>query len=33
MEDVDLTNVNLLLDKMEINLHMLGALILIGVGG
>jgi hypothetical protein len=33
MEDVDLTNGNLLLDKMKINLHMLGALMPNGVGG
>jgi hypothetical protein len=33
MEDADLTDDNLLLDKMKINLHMLGALILNGVGG
>jgi hypothetical protein len=33
MEDTDLTNDNLLSDKMKINLHMLGALILNGVGG
>jgi hypothetical protein len=33
MEDADLTNDNLLLDKMKINLHMLGALILNRVGG
>jgi hypothetical protein len=33
MEDADLTGGNLLLDKMKINLHMLGVLILNGVGG
>jgi hypothetical protein len=33
MEDVDLTDDNLLLDKMKINLNMLGALMLNGVGG
>jgi hypothetical protein len=33
MEDADLTNDNLLSDKMKINLHMLGALILNRVGG
>jgi hypothetical protein len=33
MEDVDLTDGNLLSDKMKINLHMLGALMLNGVGG
>jgi hypothetical protein len=33
MEDADLTDGNLLSDKMKINLHMLGALILNGVGG
>jgi hypothetical protein len=33
MEDVDLTDDNLLSDKMKINLHMLGALMLNGVGG
>jgi hypothetical protein len=33
MEDADLTDDNLLLDKMKINLYMLGALILNGVGG
>jgi hypothetical protein len=33
MEDTDLTNGNILSDKMKINLHMLGALILNGVGG
>jgi hypothetical protein len=32
MEDVDLTDGNLLSDKMKINLHMLGALMLNGVG-
>jgi hypothetical protein len=33
MEDVDLTDDNLLSDKMKINLHMLDALMLNGVGG
>jgi hypothetical protein len=33
MEDTDLTDVNLLSDKMKINLHMFGALMLNGVGG
>jgi hypothetical protein len=33
MEDADLTNGNLLSFKMKINLHMLGALMLNGVGG
>jgi hypothetical protein len=33
MEDVDLTDGNLLSDKMKINLHILGALMLNGVGG
>jgi hypothetical protein len=33
MEDADLIDVNLLSNKMEINLHMLGALMLNGVGG
>jgi hypothetical protein len=33
MVDTDLTNGNLLSDKMKINLHMLGALRLNGVGG
>jgi hypothetical protein len=33
MEDGDLANVNLLSDKMKINLHMLGALMLNRVGG
>jgi hypothetical protein len=33
MEDVDLTNDNILSDKMKINLHMLHALMLNGVGG
>jgi hypothetical protein len=33
MEDVDLTDGNLLSDKMKINLHMLGALMLNEVGG
>jgi hypothetical protein len=33
MEDADLTDDNLLSDKMKINLYMLGALILNGVGG
>jgi hypothetical protein len=33
MEDMDLADGNLLLDKMKINLHMLGALILNRVGG
>jgi hypothetical protein len=33
MEDADLTDDNLLSDKMKINIHMLGALMLNGVGG
>jgi hypothetical protein len=33
MEDADLTDDNLLSDKMKINLHMLGTLMLNGVGG
>jgi CheY-like chemotaxis protein len=33
MEDADLTNGNLLSDKMKISLHMLGALMLNEVGG
>jgi hypothetical protein len=33
MEDADLADDNLLSDKMKINLHMLGALMLNGVGG
>jgi hypothetical protein len=33
MEDTDLTDGNLLSDKMKINLYMLGALMLNGVGG
>jgi hypothetical protein len=33
MEDADLTDGNILSDKMKINLHMLGALMLNGVGG
>jgi hypothetical protein len=33
MEDADLTDDNLLSDKMKINLYMLGALMLNGVGG
>jgi hypothetical protein len=33
MEDTDLTNNDLLSDKMEINLHMLDALMLNGVDG
>jgi hypothetical protein len=33
MEDADLTDGNLLLDKMKINLHMLDALMLNKVGG
>jgi hypothetical protein len=33
MEDADLTNGNILSDKMKINLHMLRALMLNGVGG
>jgi hypothetical protein len=33
MEDVNLTDGNLLSDKMKINLHMLGVLMLNGVGG
>jgi hypothetical protein len=32
MEDANLTDDNLLSDKMKINLYMLGALILNGVG-
>jgi hypothetical protein len=32
MEDADLTNGNILLDKIKINLHMFGALMLNGVG-
>jgi hypothetical protein len=32
MEDADLTDGNLFLDKMKINLHMLGALMLNGIG-
>jgi hypothetical protein len=32
MEDVDLIDGNLILDKMKINLHMLVALMLNGVG-
>jgi hypothetical protein len=32
MEDADLTDGNFFLDKMKINLHMLGALMLNGVG-
>jgi hypothetical protein len=33
MKDVDLIDDNLFSDKKKINLHMLGALILNGVGG
>jgi hypothetical protein len=33
MDDVDLTNGYLLSDKMKINLHMLGVLVLNEVGG
>jgi hypothetical protein len=33
MEDADLVDGNLLFDKMKINLHMLDALMLNGVGG
>jgi hypothetical protein len=33
MEDADLADGNLLSDKIKINLHMLGALMLNGVGG
>jgi hypothetical protein len=33
MEDMDLTDGGLLSDKMKINLHMLRALMLNGVGG
>jgi hypothetical protein len=33
MEDTDLAEGNLLSDKMKINLHMFGALMLNGVGG
>jgi hypothetical protein len=33
MEDADLTDDNFLSDKMKINLHMLGALMLNGIGG
>jgi hypothetical protein len=33
MEDADLTDENLFSDKMKINLHMLGVLMLNGVGG
>jgi hypothetical protein len=33
MEDADLTDGNLFSDKMKINLHMLGVLMLNGVGG
>jgi hypothetical protein len=33
MEDTDLTDDNLLSNKIKINLHMLGALMLNGVGG
>jgi hypothetical protein len=32
MEDADLTNGNILSDKMKINLHVFGALMLNGVG-
>jgi hypothetical protein len=33
MEDADLTGGNILLDKIKINLHMIGALMLNGVDG
>jgi hypothetical protein len=33
MKDVELTDGNLISDKMKINLHMLGALMINGVGG
>jgi hypothetical protein len=33
MEDTDLTDGNLLSDKMRVNLHMLGVLMLNGIGG
>jgi hypothetical protein len=33
MEDANMTDGNLLLNKMKINLHMLSVLILNGVGG
>jgi hypothetical protein len=33
MEEADLTDGNLLADKMKINLHILGVLMLNGVGG
>jgi hypothetical protein len=33
MKDADLTDGNLLSDKMEINLDMLGVLMLNGIGG
>jgi hypothetical protein len=33
MEDVNMTDGNLQSDKMNINLHMLGVLMLNGVGG
>jgi hypothetical protein len=33
MKDADLADGNLLSDKIKINLHMLGALMLNGVGG
>jgi hypothetical protein len=33
MENADLADGNLLSDKMKINLHMLGALMLNGIGG
>jgi hypothetical protein len=33
MEDVELTDGNLLSDKMKINLHMMGVLMLNGVRG
>jgi hypothetical protein len=33
MEDMDLIDGNILSNKMKINLHMLGALMLNGVGG
>jgi hypothetical protein len=33
MEDADLTNGHILSDKMKINLHVLGVLMLNGVGG
>jgi hypothetical protein len=33
MKDVELIDGNLISDKMKINLHMLGALMINGVGG